>query len=146
MITIRKYPNRRLYDTATSQYVNLEFIRELVLNHKDFKVVDSKTDEDLTKAVLLQIITEQETTEEQSLLTNTVLKQLIRFYGSDMQYFLRQYIEQSLATFIDRQESLHKMMKELINPKDTIKEFGDHLSRQMSAFTSLLRGEKSGKD
>ena len=123
----------------------MEFVRELVLSHRDFRVVDSKTEEDLTKSVLLQIITELETTEEQSLLTNTVLKQLIRFYGSDMQGFLRQYIEQSLATFIDQQESLHKIMKDLLNPSDTFKEIGEHFSRHLNTLTSLIKGDQAKK-
>ena len=79
MITIKKYPNRRLYDTSKSQYINLEAIKALVMSSQDFQVVDSKTDENLTKSILLQIITEQEGNEGQSLLTQTVLKQLIRY-------------------------------------------------------------------
>lgn len=114
MIVIKKYPNRRLYDTSQSQYVNLNYIRELVLEHKEFEVVDSKTGEDLTKSVLLQIITEMEGSEHQALLTNTLLKQLIRFYGDDMQVFLREYLEQSLVTFLERQDMLQGVMKDMV--------------------------------
>lgn len=114
MITIKKYPNRRLYDTSKSQYINLETIRELVMSHKEFRVIDSKSEEDLTKSILLQIITEQENN-EQSLLTQSVLKQLIRFYGSDMQMFLRQYLEQSISTFLERQEAMQGMMKGMMD-------------------------------
>lgn len=110
MITIKKYPNRRLYDTSQSQYVNLDYVRELVINQENFEVVDSKTGADLTKSILVQIISEQETSEHQSLLTNALLKQLICFYGGDMQGFVSQYLEQSLNTFSQQQESIKEMM------------------------------------
>ena len=115
MITIKKYPNRRLYDTSQSQYVNLDYIKQLISEHKEFQVVDSKTGNDLTKSILLQIITESETNEQQSILTNTLLKQLIRFYGGNMQSFLRQYLEQSLVTFIEQQDAMQGMMKNLVD-------------------------------
>lgn len=115
MITIKKYPNRRLYDTSKSQYVNMEAIKELVLGYKEFKVVDSKTDEDITKSILLQIITEQEANDHQALLTNSVLQQLIRFYGSDMQLMMRQYLEQSVFSFMERQDSFQEAMQEFIS-------------------------------
>lgn len=114
MITIKKYPNRRLYDTSKSQYVNLEAIKELVMLHQEFEVLDSKTGEDLTKSILLQIISEQEGNEQQALLTQSVLKQLIRFYGSDLQVFMRQYLEQSISTFLERQDAMQGMMKEFM--------------------------------
>ena len=94
MVTIKKYPNRRLYDTSRSQYVNMDYIKTLVNERTDFNVVDSKSGDDVTKTILLQIISESETNEHQSLLTNKLLKQLIRFYDSDMQLFLREYLEQ----------------------------------------------------
>lgn len=114
MITIKKYPNRRLYDTSQSQYVNLETIKQMVMRHTEFQIVDSKTDEDLTKSILLQIISEQETNDKQSLLTNQVLKQLIRFYDSDLQLFLRMYLEQSMANFLDQQDAMQGILKNLI--------------------------------
>lgn len=113
LITIKKYPNRRLYDTSTSQYVNLDAIKQMVIEHKDFEVVDSKSGEDLSKSILLQIIMESETNDQQSLLTNTLLKQLIRFYDGDMQLFLRQYLEQSLAMAVEQQEGLQAVVKNL---------------------------------
>ncbi len=114
MVIIKKYPNRRLYDTSQSQYINLDYIRELVMEHEEFKVVDSKTEEDLTKVILLQIISDQESNEQQSLLTNQVLKQLIRYYGSDMQIFLRMYLEQSMASFLEQQDAVQGMVKNMI--------------------------------
>lgn len=114
MITIKKYPNRRLYDTSRSQYVNLDYIKTLINERAEFQVVDSKTDDDITKTILLQIISESETNEHQSLLTNSLLKQLIRFYDSDMQFFVRQYLEQSLISFIEQQDKMQGMMKNMV--------------------------------
>ena len=115
MIIIKKYPNRRLYDTSQSQYVNLEFIKSLVMSHQEFSIIDSKTESDITKSILLQIITEQETNDQQSLLTNQVLKQLIRFYDSDMQVFLRMYLEQSMSNFLDQQDAMQTVMRDIID-------------------------------
>lgn len=114
MIIIKKYPNRRLYDTSQSQYVNLDFIKSLIEQREEFKVIDSKTEEDLTKSILLQIISESESNEHQSLLTNSLLKQLIRFYDSDMQVFVRQYLEQSILSFIEQQDKMQGMMKNMV--------------------------------
>lgn len=85
----------------------------MIIDHYDFEVVDSKTGDDLTKVILLQIISESETNDQQSLLTNALLKQLIRFYGGDMQVFLRQYLENSLSNFLDHQDQVQNMMKNL---------------------------------
>lgn len=114
MITIKKYPNRRLYDTSRSQYVNIDYIKTLINEREDFQVIDSKTENDITKSLLLQIISESEANENQSLLTNTLLKQLIRYYDTDMQSYLRQYLEQSLVTFIDQQDQVQGMMKNMM--------------------------------
>ncbi len=114
MITIKKYPNRRLYDTSQSQYINLEDIKQLVLEHHEFRVIDSKSEDDLTKHILLQIISEQENNDQESLLTKSVLKQLIRFYGSNMQPLIRPYLEQSIATFLERQDSMQSVMKNMV--------------------------------
>ena len=115
MIIIKKYPNRRLYDTSQSQYVNLDYIKTLINERLEFKVIDSKTEDDITKSLLLQIISESEANENQSLLTNTLLKQLIRYYDTDMQYFLRQYLEQSLVAFIEQHDQVQGVMKNMID-------------------------------
>ncbi len=109
LITIKRYPNRRLYDTTKSHYVNLDYIRELVIANQEFKIVDSKTDEDKTRSILIQIISEEETSERQSLLTNTLLKRLICFYGNDNQDYLQQFLEQSLSAFIEHQDDILKL-------------------------------------
>lgn len=152
MITIKKYPNRRLYDTSKSQYVNLEAIKELVMNHKEFEVVDSKTGENLTKSILLQIITEQESNDQQSLLTQTVLKQLIRFYGSDMQTFMRQYLEQSVSLFLERQDALQNAVTDLMGGSSPLATFNKMMDqnmnwwRQFTSFDPLSGSRKEGSD
>lgn len=115
MIIIKKYPNRRLYDTSKSQYVNLEDIKVLINTRDEFCIVDAKTENDITKSILLQIISESETNEHQSLLTDALLKSLIRFYDGDMQVFVRQYLEQSLIQFIEQQDKMQGMMKNMVD-------------------------------
>lgn len=140
MITIKKYPNRRLYDTSKSQYVNLEAIKELVMLHKEFKVVDSKTEDDLTKSILLQIITEQEGNDQQALLTQTVLKQLIRFYGSDMQNYMRQYLEQSIGVFLERQDAMQTVMNDFMDKASPMNVFNQFVENNMNMWRSFTQG------
>lgn len=136
MIIIKKYPNRRLYDTSQSQYVNLEFIKSQVMGHQEFKIIDSKTEDDITKSILLQIITEQETNDHQSLLTNQVLKQLIRFYDSDMQVFVRMYLEQSMANFLDQQDAMQSVMRDIID-KTPMSIFSQMMEKNMDFWRSM---------
>ncbi len=147
MVTIKKYPNRRLYDTSKSQYVNLEAIKELVMTHQEFEVVDSKTSENLTKSILLQIISEQEGNEQQALLTQTVLKQLIRFYGSDLQVFMRQYLEQSIATFLDRQDAMQGVMQEFMDasPLSVFNQMMEQNLAMWNGFAPRPGASSSGK-
>lgn len=135
-VVIKKYPNRRLYDTSQSKYVNLDYIRQLVTDHRDFQVLDSKNGEDLTKSILLQIISESETSETHSLLTNTLLKQLICFYGSDMQGFVPQYLEQSLASFLEQQDTVRGVMKNLVET-GPLGLFGKMVEQNMEALNRL---------
>lgn len=147
MIVIKKYPNRRLYDTSQSQYVNLDYIRQLVIDHKDFEVLDSKTGEDLTQSVLLQIITEMEASDKQAILTNNILKQLIRFYGKDMQVFLRQYLEQSLLVFLERQDAMQGVVKDMMK-STPIGLFGQMLEQNIDFWRSVgssVAGKGKGK-
>ena len=97
------------------------------------KIVDSKTEDDLTKSVLLQIITESETNEQQSLLTDVLLKQLIRFYDSDMEVFVRQYLEQSIVQFMDQQEKVQGLMKNMVD-NSPISLFTKMMEQNMSAW------------
>ncbi len=144
MITIKKYPNRRLYDTSQSQYVNLDYIKDLVIGHKDFEVVGSKTGDNLTKSILLQIISDSETNEQQSLLTDALLKQLIRFYGGDMQVFVRQYLEQSMASFMDQQDTVQGVMKNLVE-SGPLGMFGKMMEQNMGAWSSSKSSDSEEK-
>ncbi len=104
--TIKKYPNRRLYDTATSSYITLEDVKKLVLDHIEFKVENAKTKEDLTRAILLQIILEEESGNGTPMFSSDALTQIIRFYGNAMQGMMGSYLEKNIHTFIEIQKKL----------------------------------------
>lgn len=108
-VVIKKYANRRLYNTASSSYVTLEHLSEMVKQGVDFVVYDAKTNEDITRTVLTQIIFEEES-QGQSLLPIQFLRQLISFYGNSMQAFLPSYLELSLASFTQQQERLRNQL------------------------------------
>src|SRR5918999_2686546 len=108
-VVIKKYANRRLYNTASSSYVTLEHLSEMVKQGIDFVVYDAKTNEDITRTVLTQIIFEEES-QGQSLLPIQFLRQLISFYGNSMQAFLPSYLELSLASFAQQQERLRSQL------------------------------------
>src|SRR6202166_823529 len=105
-VTIKKYANRRLYNTGTSTYVTLEDLATMVKAGNNFVVYDAKTGEDITRSVLAQIIFEQENKEGQSLLPITFLRQLIRFYGDSMQMLVPRYLEVSIDTLAREQEKM----------------------------------------
>lgn len=109
---IKKYPNRRLYDTASSAYITLAQVRDLVMAHEDFTVVDAKSGEDLTRSILLQIILEEEAGGA-PMFTEPVLAHIIRFYGHAMQGFMGSYLEKSIQTFIEMQGALAEQAKGL---------------------------------
>jgi polyhydroxyalkanoate synthesis repressor PhaR len=110
---IKKYPNRRLYDTEISSYITLEEVRQLVLDGDEFEVRDAKTGEDLTRTVLLQIISEHEG-EGQPMFTTQLLSQVIRFYGDSMQGFMGNYLEKSLQIFIDQQQKFRSQLNNIL--------------------------------
>jgi polyhydroxyalkanoate synthesis repressor PhaR len=110
-VVIKKYANRRLYNTASSSYVTLEHLADMVKKGVDFVVYDAKTNEDITRTVLTQIIfEEEEKSQGQSLLPIQFLRQLISYYGNSMQAFLPSYLELSLASFAQQQERLRSAM------------------------------------
>jgi polyhydroxyalkanoate synthesis repressor PhaR len=110
-ITIKKYANRRLYNTGSSTYVTLEDLGRMVKDGEDFVVIDAKTGEEITRSVLTQIIFEQEAKEGQSLLPISFLRQLIRFYGDSMQMLVPGYLEMSLNNFVGEQQKMREQMK-----------------------------------
>ena len=109
---IKKYPNRRLYDTDTSAYITLSEVRQLVMNRESFVVCDAKSGEDLTRSILLQIILEQEANGS-PMFTAPVLSNIIRFYGHTMQGFMGGYLEKNMQTLMDVQSRLGDQSKAL---------------------------------
>ena len=110
-ITIKKYANRRLYNTATSSYVTLDNLCQMVKEGTDFVVYDAKTGEDITRAVLTQIIVEEEG-KGQNLLPISFLRQLIAFYGDSMQWLVPSYLESSMRSFAHNQEQMRRYLQE----------------------------------
>jgi len=110
---IKKYPNRRLYDTEISSYITLEEIRQLVLDNEEFEVRDAKSGENLTRSVLLQIISEYEDRGE-PMFTTKLLSQVIRFYGDSLQGFMGGYLERSLQIFLDQQQQFRSSLNNIL--------------------------------
>ncbi len=132
-ITIKKYANRRLYNTGTSTYVTLEDLATMVKSGEDFVVYDAKSGEDITRSVLAQIIFEQENKEGQNLLPINFLRQLIRFYGDSMQMLVPRYLEVSLESLTKEQEKFRTQMAQAFG----VGSFGpleDHVRRNMEMF------------
>jgi polyhydroxyalkanoate synthesis repressor PhaR len=111
---IKKYSNRRLYDTAISRYITLEDVRRLVKSGVKFRVVDAKTDEDLTRCILLQLIVEQEE-RGQAIFTTEILELIVKTYGDAMQGFMAIYIRESMNVFLKQQKLMQEQMANLIN-------------------------------
>ncbi|MEO8060431.1 MAG: polyhydroxyalkanoate synthesis repressor PhaR [Burkholderiales bacterium] len=112
---LKKYPNRRLYDTQLSSYITLADVKAMVLSGEHFEVRDAKTGEDLTRSILLQIILEEETGGV-PIFSAPMLSQLIRFYGHSMQGMMGSYLEKNLQTFTDIQARLAEQSKGLYDP------------------------------
>lgn len=136
--TIKKYPNRRLYDTEISSYITLEEVRQLVLDSEKFVVRDAKSGDDLTRAVLLQIISEHEE-KGQPMLSPELLSQIIRFYGDSLQGFMGPYLERSLQVFLDQQQQFRTQLDSLMGktPWSMVNELTE---RNMDAWKSMQRG------
>jgi polyhydroxyalkanoate synthesis repressor PhaR len=147
---LRKYTNRRLYDTSRSCYVTLEDVKQLVMNGETFQVQDSKTGQDLTRNILLQIISEQEADGGGTLLTNQVLQQLIRFYGDSMQGMMSQYLEQSISAFLEHQDRIRDQMETMMgaaNPLTMMNKLTDQNMAFWNMFNPMAKqeGEKEEK-
>lgn len=148
MRILRKYTNRRLYDTSRSCYVTLDDVKQLVLNGEAFKVEDSKTGNDLTRNILLQIISEQEAQGHGTLLTNQVLQQLIRFYGDSMQGMMSQYLEQSIASFLEHQDRIREQMQTMMgaaNPLTMMNRIADRNMQMWGMFQPTDSAEGADK-
>lgn len=118
---IRKYPNRRLYDTVESRYVTLADVRRLVVDRVDFVVLDRKSQQDITRSILLQVIAEQEGAGE-SLMSRDFLSQVIRSYGSGLQDFVGRYLDESIRLFAREQREIRDRFKNVvgIDPLETV--------------------------
>ena len=110
---IKKYPNRRLYDTKTSSYITLADVKQMVHRQEDFQVVDAKSGDDLTRAILLQIILEEESTGGLPMFSSDLLSQLIRFYGNAMQGLMGSYLEKNIRAFHDIQKTMQEQSQRL---------------------------------
>ena len=136
---IKKYPNRRLYDTDISRYITLEEIRQLVLENVKFRVEDKRTREDITRSILLQVIAEQEEGGN-PIFTTPLLLFIIRYYGDPMQNSISRYLELSMRLFVERQshftEQLRNMLGQAQQPLQILKELAD---RQMPIWKSVRR-------
>ncbi len=143
---IKKYANRRLYDSTESRHVTLEDIRKMIVSGAKVKVVDDKSGEDLTRAVLLQVIAEQDQYGT-PVLSTELLEAIIRFYGNPVQEMLTKYMEQSVGTLVRQQESMRaEMSKALAGPMAPLAEFArqnmDQWSKIQASMLSAFSGAK----
>lgn len=137
-ITIKKYANRRLYNTATSSYVTLDHLCQMVKEGVDFAVYDAKTGEDITRTVLTQIIVEEEAKGE-NLLPITFLRQLISFYGDNMQWIVPRYLDHMMNAFATNQDRMRQAMQETFGgmfPFASLEEVG---KQNMALFESAMK-------
>lgn len=126
---IKKYPNRRLYDTATSSYITLADVKQLVLDQVIFRVVDAKSEDDLTRSILLQIILEEEGAGA-PMFSSDMLSQIIRFYGNAMQGMMGSYLEKNIQTFVEIQRRLQEQ---------SIPKFGENPMVNAEAWSQFVK-------
>ncbi len=137
IVTIKKYANRRLYNTATSSYVTLDHLSEMVREGVDFVVQDAKTGDDITRSVLTQIIFEQES-RGQNLLPVQFLRRLIRFYGDSMQGFLPPYLEMSMESFAKSQDQMRESLSRTFGGRTPMAAFEEQAQRNMELFQKAM--------
>ena len=148
-ITIKKYANRRLYNTGTSAYVTLEDLATMVKAGENFVVFDAKTGEDITRTVLAQIIFEQENKEGQSLLPIAFLRQLIRFYGDSMQMLVPRFLEQSMQSLTSQQDKFREQMAQAFGAgafgslEDQVRRNMEMFEKTFAMFAPFARGQSS---
>ena len=138
---IKKYPNRRLYDTKTSSYITLADVKQMVHRQEDFQVVDAKSGEDLTRAILLQIILEEESTGGLPMFSSDLLSQLIRFYGNAMQGVMGSYLEKNIRAFQDMQKTLQEQSSRMYgdNSRSSQDLWAQFMNLQGPAMQSLMQ-------
>ena len=138
VVVIKKYANRRLYNTAASSYVTLDNLSEMVREGTDFIVLDAKSGDDITRSVLTQIIFEQES-KGQNLLPVQFLRRLIRFYGDQMQGFLPPYLEMSMESFSKAQDKMRENMSRAFGASTPMAAFEEQAQRNMAMFQQALQ-------
>ena len=151
-VTIKKYANRRLYNTATSSYVTLDHLSAMVKEGVEFNVYDAKSGEDITRSVLTQIIVEEEGKAGQNLLPISFLRQLIGFYGDNMQWLVPKYLEHSMQTLAKNQEQIRTYFQSTFGGMfpfgSTLEEMGKQnlamFERTMRMFSPFGAGSESG--
>ena len=150
---MKKYANRRLYNTETSSYITLDNLADMVRQGRDFVVYDAKTGEDITRSVLTQIIVEEEG-KGRALLPTAFLRQLIGFYGDQMQSLVPRFLEQAMGAFAQQQEQVRATMQKTMGSIGTMFPFGNMeevgrqnmamMERALSLFTPFYRGSETG--
>jgi polyhydroxyalkanoate synthesis repressor PhaR len=142
-VVVKKYANRRLYNTESSSYITLDTLAEMVRNGRDFVVYDAKSGEDITRSVLTQIIVEEES-KGRAMLPTGFLRQLIGFYGDSMQSVVPKYLEQAMGAFAAQQEQVSKAVQQTIGPffppglEEVSRQNRAMMERAMSLFTPFL--------
>jgi polyhydroxyalkanoate synthesis repressor PhaR len=151
-VTIKKYANRRLYNTGTSTYVTLEDLAAMVKSGEDFVVYDAKTGEEITRSVLTQIIFEQENKEGQNLLPIAFLRQLIRFYGDSMQMLVPRYLEVSIESLTREQEKFRQQLAQAFGVgaftslEEQVRRNMEMFERAFTMFAPFARRESGGEE
>ena len=144
MRVLKKYPNRRLYDTQESSYVTLEDVKTLVLSHESFQVIDSKSGSDITRTILMQIISEQETSDGSPIFSNKMLQQLIRFYGDSLQGVMGEYLEKSLGMFMEQQDILRHQLHNVMNA-NPLKQISHFAEKKLPIIKGIKPKKTSGQ-
>jgi polyhydroxyalkanoate synthesis repressor PhaR len=145
---IKKYPNRRLYDTEESRYITLADVKELVMNKVDFEVIDKKSGEDITRTILLQVISDQEQHGD-AIMTEDFLAQIIRAYGSVVPDFMARYLEQSMSFFMKQQKFMQSQVKSVVStdPITAMTELTQkNFARLQSLQEEMLKGFSADSD
>ena len=142
---VKKYANRRLYDTVDSKHVTLNDIRVMIVKGYDIEIIEDTSGNDITRPLLLQIIVEQEQNGGPPILTELLLAQLIRFYGNPMQGMMAEYLQKSVGTFVQQQGSVQEQMQNMISntPIDTMKEL---MAQNMKAWDVVFKQSAHGSE
>lgn len=138
-VVIKKYANRRLYNTSTSSYVTLDHLCQMVKDDKDFVVYDAKTGDDITRAVLTQIIVEEESKNGQNLLPIRFLRQIISLYGDNMQWMVPRYLEHTMEAFAQNQERMRDYMNKSMGGMFPFNSIEDMSKQNMAMVEQAMR-------